>query len=63
MVVLDAAEYLIVRGLFIVPVMFVLTASPAHADGGVSGAIGAVISAMSPTSTAPDSTSNSDDDD
>ena len=46
---------------FLLPL--ILLASAVHADdGGIAGVIGAAISAMSPTSTSPDSQSDSDDD-
>lgn len=40
-----------------------LCSTPAHADGGISGVIGAVISAGQPTSTSPDNYNTDGDDD
>lgn len=39
-----------------------LCSTPVHADGGISGVIGAIISAGQPTSTSPDNYSNDGDD-
>jgi len=43
--------------------LLILLATPAHADGGISGVIGGIISAMQPTSASPDTTSQTDDGD